>query len=150
MLNWLLDTDALLVTTGATVVRLCYRDSPRIVLTERIKLECSLTMERTGRVGPLAVLGFVRQCLSLRVGGTEYKEHSTQHILGGDNTIPTSRIWNSSANGFMGYGGALTLVNGSPFEWTLSSQTSYQMDTWKWPNLAAGTDNLLIMSIVGY
>ncbi|KAF2633711.1 hypothetical protein BU25DRAFT_464926 [Macroventuria anomochaeta] len=38
----------------------------------------------------------------------------------------------------MGYGGALALVNGLPFEWTLSSQSSYQMDTWKWPNVAAG------------
>lgn len=33
----------------------------------------------------------------------------------------------------------MTLVNGSPFDWTLSRQSSYQMDAWKWPTVAAGT-----------
>jgi hypothetical protein len=33
----------------------------------------------------------------------------------------------------MGYGGALTLVNGSPFDWVVSSAPSYQMSTWSWP-----------------
>ena len=38
----------------------------------------------------------------------------------------------------MGYGGALTLVNGSPYDWVVSSSHSYQMDTWKWPTINAG------------
>ncbi|KAF1837298.1 PLC-like phosphodiesterase [Decorospora gaudefroyi] len=38
----------------------------------------------------------------------------------------------------MGWGGYLTLLNGSPFDWTLSSQHSYQMDSWKWPTISAG------------
>jgi hypothetical protein len=39
----------------------------------------------------------------------------------------------------MGYGGALTLVNGSPFNWVTSSTPSYQMDAWSWPTVNAGT-----------
>ena len=39
---------------------------------------------------------------------------------------------------FMGYGGALTLVNGSPFDWVLNSAPSYQMDAWQWPTVTAG------------
>ncbi|KAF1842531.1 PLC-like phosphodiesterase [Cucurbitaria berberidis CBS 394.84] len=38
----------------------------------------------------------------------------------------------------MGYGGALTLVNGSPFDWTLASQHAYQMDSWNWPTISTG------------
>ena len=38
----------------------------------------------------------------------------------------------------MAIGGALTLVNGSPYDWTLSGQHSYQMDTWTWPTIKAG------------
>jgi hypothetical protein len=38
----------------------------------------------------------------------------------------------------MGYGGYLTLVNGSPFDWVTSSTPSYQMDTWNWPTVSAG------------
>ncbi|KAH8732275.1 PLC-like phosphodiesterase [Phaeosphaeriaceae sp. PMI808] len=38
----------------------------------------------------------------------------------------------------MGYGGALTLVNGSPFDWVLKSAPSYQMDAWSWPTVSAG------------
>ncbi|KAF2865858.1 PLC-like phosphodiesterase [Massariosphaeria phaeospora] len=38
----------------------------------------------------------------------------------------------------MGYGGFLTLLNGSPNDWTLSGQHSYQMDTWSWPTVSAG------------
>jgi hypothetical protein len=38
----------------------------------------------------------------------------------------------------MGYGGALTLVNGSPFNWVTSSTPSYQMDAWSWPTVNAG------------
>jgi hypothetical protein len=40
---------------------------------------------------------------------------------------------------WMGYGGALTLVNGSPFNWVTSSTPSYQMDAWSWPTVNAGT-----------
>jgi hypothetical protein len=40
--------------------------------------------------------------------------------------------------GFMGWGGALTLVNGSPFDWTVSRVSSYQMPAWNWPTVAAG------------
>ncbi|KAF2203413.1 PLC-like phosphodiesterase [Delitschia confertaspora ATCC 74209] len=39
----------------------------------------------------------------------------------------------------MGYGGYMTLLNGSPYDWTLSSQHAYQMDSWNWPTVAAGT-----------
>tara|TARA_R110002003_G_scaffold44_11_gene3336 strand:+ start:40040 stop:40363 length:324 start_codon:yes stop_codon:yes gene_type:complete len=38
----------------------------------------------------------------------------------------------------MGWGGALTLVNGSPFDWTVGSAPSYQMDAWSWPTVDAG------------
>ncbi|KAG9192105.1 hypothetical protein G6011_10839 [Alternaria panax] len=38
----------------------------------------------------------------------------------------------------MGWGGDLTLVNGSPFSWNLCSQHSYQMETWTWPTINAG------------
>ncbi|PSN67147.1 PLC-like phosphodiesterase [Corynespora cassiicola Philippines] len=38
----------------------------------------------------------------------------------------------------MGYGGYLTLVNGSPNDWVLSGHSSYQMDTWSWPTISAG------------
>lgn len=71
-------------------------------------------------------------------GGTAFKEHGTQHVFKEGSTKHISSSRNNSASGIMGYGGALTLVNGSPHEWTLSSQNSYQMDTWKWPNVAAG------------
>jgi len=36
-------------------------------------------------------------------------------------------------------GGYLTLLNGSPNDWTLSSQHAYQMDAWSWPTISAGT-----------
>lgn len=29
-------------------------------------------------------------------------------------------------------------MNGSPFDWTLSGQHSYQMDAWNWPAVRAG------------
>jgi hypothetical protein len=46
----------------------------------------------------------------------------------------------TNTDGFtMGYGGALTLVNGSPFDWVTSSTHSYQMDTWSWPTVNAGS-----------
>jgi hypothetical protein len=32
----------------------------------------------------------------------------------------------------------LTLLNGSPHDWTLAGQHSYQMDTWSWPTIGAG------------
>jgi hypothetical protein len=52
-------------------------------------------------------------------------------------TLSSSQI---DQEGFiMGYGGALTLVNGSPFDWVTSSSHSYQMDTWNWPTVNAGT-----------
>ncbi|KAH7380579.1 PLC-like phosphodiesterase [Pyrenochaeta sp. MPI-SDFR-AT-0127] len=35
----------------------------------------------------------------------------------------------------MGYGGALTILNGSPFDWMLTGQHSYQMDKWSWPTI---------------
>ncbi|KAI0615204.1 PLCXc domain-containing protein, partial [Pyrenophora tritici-repentis] len=38
----------------------------------------------------------------------------------------------------MGWGGSITLVNASPFDWTLSGSHSYQMDTWQWPTISAG------------
>ncbi len=72
------------------------------------------------------------------VGDATFKERGAQHVLVQSSTAYLSAGRNNSANGIMGYGGALTLVNGSPFEWKLSSETSYQMDTWKWPNVAAG------------
>ncbi|KAH3980547.1 hypothetical protein HBH64_049320 [Parastagonospora nodorum] len=38
----------------------------------------------------------------------------------------------------MGYGGYMTLVNGSPFDWGVSSTHSYQMDKWSWLTANAG------------
>lgn len=77
-------------------------------------------------------------------GVTAFKERSAQHVLTESNRRYTSAGRNNSANGIMGYGGALTLVNGSPFEWKLSSETSYQMDTWKWPNVGAGKSIMVV------
>jgi len=39
----------------------------------------------------------------------------------------------------MGYGGHMTLVNGSPFDWGVSGTHSYQMDKWSWPTINAGS-----------
>jgi len=36
-------------------------------------------------------------------------------------------------------GGYLTLLNGSPNDWTVTGQHSYQMDAWNWPTVKAGT-----------
>ncbi|OCK83889.1 PLC-like phosphodiesterase [Lepidopterella palustris CBS 459.81] len=41
----------------------------------------------------------------------------------------------------MGYGGYMTLINGSPYDWTLAGQHSYQMSTWNWPTVSAGKSN---------
>ncbi|KAF2814969.1 PLC-like phosphodiesterase [Mytilinidion resinicola] len=38
----------------------------------------------------------------------------------------------------MGWGGYMTLVNGSPFDWTVTGSHSYQMSTWNWPTISAG------------
>ncbi|KAF2115824.1 PLC-like phosphodiesterase [Lophiotrema nucula] len=38
----------------------------------------------------------------------------------------------------MGYGGYLTLVNGSPNDLTVTGQHAYQMDSWSWPTISAG------------
>lgn len=92
-----------------------------------------------GQAGLVVTLGLVGGGVGLHMGDTEHKEHGNQHILKDDNIVYPSTHQNNSVNGIMGYGGALTLVNGSPFEWTLSSQTSYQMDTWKFLDVAAGT-----------
>lgn len=49
-------------------------------------------------------------------------------------------------------GGALTLVNGSPFDWMLSGQHSYQMDAWSWPTINAGKSMskkaLLVLTLI--
>lgn len=93
-----------------------------------------------GGAGTMVALYLTGRGAGLHVGGTEFKERvGTQQILEETKTEQSFVGSNSTANGIMGYGGALTLVNGSPFEWTLSGQNSYQMDTWKWPNIAAGT-----------
>jgi hypothetical protein len=90
--------------------------------------------------GTMVALCLTGRGVGLHVGGTEFKERGgTQQILRETKTEQSFIGTNDTANGIMGYGGALTLVNGSPFEWTLSGQDSYQMDTWKWPNIAAGT-----------
>lgn len=39
--------------------------------------------------------------------------------------------------------GYFTLVNGSPYNWILTSSHSYQMDQWKWHNVPAG--NLIFL-----
>jgi len=40
--------------------------------------------------------------------------------------------------GLIVLGGYITLVNGSPYDWTLTGQHSYQMSTWNWPTISAG------------
>lgn len=87
----------------------------------------------------MVALHLVSGGLGVHISSAEFKERGTQHVLQDTNIEDPSSSQNHSANGIMGYGGALTLVNGSPFDWTLSGQNSYQMDTWKWPNVAAGT-----------
>lgn len=94
--------------------------------------------EATGRARLVGGLLLGRGAMGVCLGANCLKEPDTQHVIQDSNIEYTSNSKNDSANGIMGYGGALTLVNGSPFEWTLSSQTSYQMDTWKWPNVGAG------------
>jgi hypothetical protein len=96
--------------------------------------------EATGRASLVGSLLLGRGAMGVCLGANCLKEPGTQHVIQDSNIEYTSSSKNDSANGIMGYGGALTLVNGSPFEWTLSSQTSYQMDTWKWPNVGAGKD----------
>jgi len=91
-----------------------------------------------GKASLLVALGLAGGGVGLPMGGTEFKEHGSQRILKDNNTRDIFKDQEDSANGFMGYGGALTMVNGSPFEWTLNSQASYQMDTWKWPNVQSG------------
>jgi hypothetical protein len=72
------------------------------------------------------------------VGFGGYKRTSDQIVLqefdyGKLTTRPVEK------EGFiMGYGGALTLVNGSPFDWVLDSARSYQMSAWSWPTINAG------------
>ena len=96
--------------------------------------------EATGKASLVGGLLFGGGVLGFRVCANCLKEPGTQHVIQDSNIEYTPSSKNDSANSIMGYGGALTLVNGSPFEWTLSSQTSYQMDTWKWPNVGAGKD----------
>lgn len=63
-----------------------------------------------------------------RIGQVALEEYSYDHQRG-----------SPAKEGFiMGYGGYLTLVNGSPFDWVTSSTHSYQMDTWNWPTVSAG------------
>lgn len=99
-----------------------------------------------GKANLLAALGLVGGGVGFHMGGTELKGYGSQRILKDDDIRDTSKNRKNSANGFLGYGGALTLVNGSPFEWTLNSQTSYQMDTWKWPSVPSGNRNCSTMS----
>jgi hypothetical protein len=73
------------------------------------------------------------------IGFTSIEERADQIAL---HETDCDRPSNSQIDqeGFvMGYGGALTLVNGSPFDWVTSSSHSYQMDTWSWPTVNAGT-----------
>lgn len=98
--------------------------------------------EAVGGAGLVVALHLIRSAVGVHVGGTVFKEPGAQHVLK-ENIIECTPGGQHSSNGIMGYGGALTLVNGSPFEWTLSGQSSYQMDTWKWPNVAAGTTERL-------
>lgn len=101
--------------------------------------------EAAGWASMAVILQIVGRAAGLQIGGTELKERGirTQQVL--ENNIEhISSGQNDTANGIMGYGGALTLVNGSPFEWTLSGQSSYQMDAWKWPNVAAGTIKITV------
>jgi hypothetical protein len=39
----------------------------------------------------------------------------------------------------MGWGGYLTLLNGSPSNWVVTGTSSYQMPAWSWPTVQAGT-----------
>jgi hypothetical protein len=92
-----------------------------------------------GGVGVVVALHFVHRAAGLYVGGTAFEELSPQQVLKVGICEHISNNTDNTAYGFMGYGGALTLVNGSPYDWTLSSQSSYQMNTWEWPKVAAGT-----------
>lgn len=47
--------------------------------------------------------------------------------------------WNWKGWALTSTGGYLTLLNGSPNDWTLSGQHAYQMDAWSWPTISAGT-----------
>jgi hypothetical protein len=43
----------------------------------------------------------------------------------------------------MGWGGYLTLLNGSPSDWIVTGTSSYQMPAWSWPTIQAGTQSRL-------
>lgn len=85
-----------------------------------------------------AVLLLVGGAVGVCAGDVGFKERGTQRVFKDDSAASLPAGQNETVHGIMGYGGALTLVNASPYEWTLSSESSYQMDTWKWPNVAAG------------
>lgn len=95
--------------------------------------------EAVGGVGMVVALHFVGGGTGLHAGGTEFKEGGPQQILRQSKVEYSTHKENDTTNGIMGYGGALTLVNGSPFDWTLSGHSSYQMKKWEWPKVTAGT-----------
>lgn len=86
-------------------------------------------------VGGVGVLGLHTDCV-----GFTTKEEQRQQVILLEGNCGRGQSYQEEKEGFiMGYGGALTLVNGSPFDWVVSSAPSYQMDAWNWPTVNAGT-----------
>jgi hypothetical protein len=84
--------------------------------------------------GSVGVFGLQNNCIVF--AGIERKVD--QIALQKDNR--DNSLKHLTEKGFiMGYGGALTIVNGSPFDWVVSSAPSYQMSAWSWPTINAGT-----------
>ncbi len=91
------------------------------------------------RLGAGVALLFLGRGSGLPEGCGLIKDPGHQQVLGGNGYYLDHNTKDNRPNGIMGYGGALTLVNGSPFDWTLSGQSSYQMDRWEFPTVTAGT-----------
>jgi len=79
------------------------------------------------------VLGLCKDCVDF--AGIE---RGADQVVLQENDCDELQEQELEKEGFMGWGGALTLVNGSPFDWTVSSASSYQMPAWNWPTVQAG------------
>jgi hypothetical protein len=82
----------------------------------------------------VGVLGQRNEC----VGFAGAEKTVEQITLSGEDCDRLSVQGGEEQESIMGYGGYMTLVNGSPFDWVNSSTHAYQMSTWSWPIISAG------------
>lgn len=93
--------------------------------------ELSMMVALLGRLGD-------SRLLDNRVEFEGSKGSVHQAVLRESDTVRHSTNPAQNEGFIMGYGGALTLVNGSPHDFVLRSAPSYQMDAWSWPTVNAG------------